>query len=153
MPQLNKQRLVVNDASDKADYFQSKLNMIEKHLPMMIQETLDCYFDKKVSELLSSIVTREEFKESLTLKLDYCIFRDYEKMIASDRTQELKNFEYEEKIFNLERSLNDYVRIEDNVIDLQDKVSLSKLDELQDVLNNLKSINTTTEETLSHKLN
>lgn len=77
--------------------------MIEKHLPMMIQETLDCYFDKKVSDLLSSIVTREEFKESLTLKLDYCVFRDYEKMIASDRTQELKNFEYEEKIFNLER--------------------------------------------------
>ena len=52
------------------------------------------------------------------MKLDYCIFRDYEKMIAADRTQELKNFEYEEKIFNLERSLNDYVRIEDNVIEL-----------------------------------
>ena len=46
-------------------------------------------------------------------------------MIASDRTQELKNFEYEEKIFNLERALHDYVKKEDNVIELQDKVSLS----------------------------
>lgn len=44
------------------------------------------------------------------------------------------------------------MRIEDNVIELQDKVSLTKLDELQDTLNNMKSINTTTEETLSHKL-
>ena len=84
----------------------------------MIQESLDCYFDKKVSDLLSSMVTREEFKEAQTLKLDYCIFRDYEKMIASDRTQELKNFEYEERLFNLDRSLNEYVRIEDNVIEL-----------------------------------
>lgn len=59
-------------------------------------------------------------------------------MIASDRTQELKNFEYEEKIFNLERALHDYVKIEDNVIELQDKVSLSKLDEVLETLNNLK---------------
>lgn len=102
--------------------------------------------------MLSQIVTRDEFRESLTKKLDYCIFRDYEKMVASDRTQELKNFEYEEKIFNLERAMNDYVRIEDNIIELQDKVSLVKLDELQESLNNLRSINVTMEETLSQKL-
>ena len=102
--------------------------------------------------MLSQIVTRDEFRESLTKKLDYCIFRDYEKMVASDRTQELKNFEYEEKIFNLERAMNDYVRIEDNIIELQDKVSLVKLEELQESLNNLRSINVTMEETLSQKL-
>ena len=73
-------------------------------------------------------------------------------MVASDRTQELKNFEYEEKIFNLERAMNDYVKIEDNIIELQDKVSLVKLDELQESLNNLRSINVTMEETLSQKL-
>lgn len=48
--------------------------------------------------------------------------------------------------------MNDYVRIEDNIIELQDKVSLVKLDELQESLNNLRSINVTMEETLSQKL-
>ena len=48
--------------------------------------------------------------------------------------------------------MNDYVRIEDNIIELQDKVSLVRLDELQESLNNLRSINVTMEETLSQKL-
>ena len=90
--QLEKQRIVVNEASDKVDFVQSKVVTIEKHLPIMIQEILEYYFDKKVSNLLSTVVTKEEFKEKMSVKLDYQVFRDYEKMVASDRTQELKNF-------------------------------------------------------------
>ena len=58
----------------------------------MIQEILEYYFDKKVSDLLSKLVTKDEFKDSLSVKLDFSVFRDYEKTIAADRTQELKNF-------------------------------------------------------------
>ena len=65
---------------------------IEKHLPVMIQEILEYYFEKKVSHLLSTLVSKDEFKSSLSLKLDYSIFRDYEKMVAADRSQEMKNF-------------------------------------------------------------
>lgn len=81
-----KQRLVVNETSDKVDYLQSKVLTIEKHLPTMIQEILEYYFDKKVSDLLAQFVTKEEFKKSLSYKLDYSVFRDYEKLISSDRT-------------------------------------------------------------------
>jgi len=66
-----------------------------------------------VSDLLSKFVTRDEFKTSLSIKLDNKTFREYEKMIASDRTQELKNFQYEEKLFNLERTFLKYVTKED----------------------------------------
>ena len=52
----------------------------------MIQEILEYYFDKKVSDLLAQFVTKEEFKKSLSYKLDYSVFRDYEKLISSDRT-------------------------------------------------------------------
>ena len=52
----------------------------------MIQEILEYYFDKKVSDLLAQLVTKKEFKESLSVKLDNKTFREYEKMIASDRT-------------------------------------------------------------------
>lgn len=98
------------------------------------------------------MVTRDEFKEAQTFKLDYCIFRDYEKMMSADRTQELKNFSYEEKLFNLERALNNYVMIEDNVMELRNKVSFDKLDELKDSFNKLQNINVTMEENLSQKL-
>ena len=53
---------------------------------MMVQEILELYFDKKVNNLLSKMVTKTEFSKALSVKLDNSIFRDYEKMIASDRT-------------------------------------------------------------------
>ena len=98
----------------------------------MIQEILEYYFDKKVSDLLSKFVTRDEFKTSLSIKLDNKTFREYEKMIASDRTQELKNFQYEEKLFNLERTFLKYVTKEDQASAMREKVSHQMLDELKD---------------------
>ena len=53
---------------------------------------MEYYFDKKVTEHLNLLVTKEDFKERLSIKLDYAVFRDYEKTIGMDRTQELKNF-------------------------------------------------------------
>ena len=122
--QLEKQRIVVNEASDKVDFVQQKVVTIEKHLPIMIQEILEYYFDKKVSNLLTTMVTKEEFKDSMAVKLDYQVFRDYEKMVASDRTQELKNFQYEEKLFNLDRALQNYVTKDDQVIEMANKVNI-----------------------------
>ena len=113
LQQVEKQRLVVNETSDKVDFLQSKLLTIERHLPVMIQEILEYYFEKKVGDLLSKLVTQDEFKERLSVKLDYSVFRDYEKMVSMDRTQELKNFSYEEKLFNLERALLNYVTKEE----------------------------------------
>lgn len=78
--------MMVNESTDKVDFLQSKLLTIEKHLPVMIQEILEYYFDKKISEHLSNMVTKDEFKDRLSVKLDNAVFRDYEKMIASDRT-------------------------------------------------------------------
>ena len=84
--QMEKQRLVVTENSDKLDFLQSKLMTIERHLPVMIQEILEFYFEKKVSNLVSKIVTKDEFKSALAVKLDYQVFRDYEKGVAADRT-------------------------------------------------------------------
>jgi len=113
LQQVEKQRLVVNETSDKVDFLQSKLLTIERHLPVMIQEILEYYFEKKVGDLLSKLVTKDEFKERLSIKLDYSVFRDYEKTVSMDRTQELKNFSYEEKLSNLERALLNYVTKEE----------------------------------------
>ena len=79
---VEKQRLIVNESSDKVQYLTQKVNTIERHLPTMIQEILEYYFDKKVSAFMANLVTKDEFKESVSLKLDYSIFRDYEKMVS-----------------------------------------------------------------------
>ena len=109
MTSMEKQRLVVNETSDKADYLQLKVHTIEKNLPTMVEDILEMYFDKKVTSLLGKLVTKDDFSKALSVKLDSKIFREYERMIASDRTQELKNFGYEEALFKLERTFQHYV--------------------------------------------
>ena len=64
-------------------------------------------------------------------------------MLASDRTQELKNFGYDEKLFNLERSLNSYVTREQQEGELNDKASVTQLEELTEKFHKLQTINVT----------
>ena len=111
--QVENQRLIINENQDKVDFLQSKLLTIEKHLPVMIQEILEYYYDKKTTEMMSRLVTKEHFKESLSVKLDYNVFRDHQKMLSGDRTQEIKNSQLDEKIYNLERQLLNYVTKEE----------------------------------------
>ena len=112
-------------------------------MPVMIQEILEYYFDKKVTDLLNKFVTKEDFKERLSVKLDYSTFRDYEKMVASDRTQELKNFSYDEKIFNLQKNMNLYVTKEDFNFEMSDKVTSKMLEPMQETIYKLQEIQVT----------
>ena len=84
--------------------------------------------------MLGKFVTKEDFKERLSVKLDYSTFRDYEKMVVADRTQEIKNFSYDEKIYNLQQNFSQYVTKEDLQFDLSDKVTSPMLDKLQESL-------------------
>ena len=93
-------------------------------MPIMIQEILEYYYDKRMSNFLSSLVTKNEFKEKLSVKLDYSVFRDYARGLESDRTQEKLNFTYEEKIHNLEMALKLYMTKEEFKIDTNDIVRI-----------------------------
>ena len=43
--------MTVNETADKVDFLQTKILTIEKHLPTIVQEILENYFDKKMSDL------------------------------------------------------------------------------------------------------
>ena len=58
---------------------QTKLLTVEKHLPTIVQEILEYYFEKKMSDLQNSIVDQKTFKEAMLGKLDANVFRTYEK--------------------------------------------------------------------------
>ena len=75
--QVEKQKLIVHENQDKIDYLQAKLLAIEKNMPVMIQELLEYFYDKKMSDLKPTLVTMDQFKEKLSVKLDYSVFRDH----------------------------------------------------------------------------
>jgi siderophore synthetase component len=92
LTQLNKLMLASNQSADKVDFLQEKMKTIEKHLPMMIQEILEYYFDKKVIEHSENLVTKDVFKKALSTKLDNGIFQSFERRLAGDRSSDEKQF-------------------------------------------------------------
>ena len=48
-------------------------------MPTIVQEILEYYFEKKMTDLQNSIVDQKTFKEAMLGKLDANIFRIYEK--------------------------------------------------------------------------
>ena len=83
-----RQRLTTNRAAEKVYFLQSKLVTVEKHLPAIVHEILEYYFDKKTSDLVATLVDQKTFKEAMHGKLNINIFEAYEKQVASDRSRE-----------------------------------------------------------------
>lgn len=51
MPTLDNLRVSLNQVAQKSEFAESKLTTIEKHLPTLIEELLEMYFDKKITLL------------------------------------------------------------------------------------------------------
>lgn len=73
-------------------------------------------------------------------------------MIASDRSQELKNFQYEEALFNLERTFSSYVTKDDLTVEMREKVSLIDMDEMKESFSKLQTIQGGDMEGLTEKI-
>lgn len=54
------------------------MHAIEKHLPSMIEEILDFYFENRISATQKDFVRKSELAEQLSHKLDAVVFKDYE---------------------------------------------------------------------------
>lgn len=106
--ELERQRQALNDVADRCDYTNQKLATIETHLPTMISEVLEYYFDRKVAEHQSKLVTLAHFNEKMGQKLEATIFYNYEKTMANQKIED-NTFKLEERIHKLERDLSDYV--------------------------------------------
>ena len=150
--QVEKQRLTTNETADKVDFLQTKLLTVEKHLPTIVQEILEYYFDKKMRDLQATLVDQKTFKEAMHGKLDINIFRAYEKQVAADRSREERNFVIDERLHNLERALPTFVTKEENAEDMREKASLQTIDELKALLEKNKQINFSEHEKLTKRL-
>ena len=150
--QMEKQRLTVNETADKVDFLQTKILTIEKHLPTMIQEILEYYFDKKMSDFQSQLVDQKTFKEALQCKLDANVFRAFEKAIATDRTREEQYFVIDERIHTLETAFPTLVNKDEFADKMEDKASNFKIDEIKSLLENQKQLSFTENEKLGNRL-
>ena len=135
---IEQTRLAVNEQIDKLDMHGQKLATIERHLPNMIQEILEYYFDKKVAEHQANLVTMEYFQEKVGGKLDASIFDSYVKRMENKKIED-NTFKLEERIHKIEVSLNDFVSQDDHRLDLEKKTDTLDLDALREELHKVQS--------------
>jgi hypothetical protein len=113
MPTLENLRVSINQVAQRAEFADSKLTTIEKHLPTLIEELLEMYFEKKIVNLQETFVSQKSLKEQLALKLDTIVFKDFERLaILADNTKET-GFIVNDRLIRLERGMAKYpTRIE-----------------------------------------
>lgn len=88
----------------------------------------------------------------MATKLDFNIFKAYEKKIECDRAREERNIEVDYRLHSLERALPKFVTKEDNELEMKEKASLEKFEDLQAMLEKTKQIHLTDQEELMKKL-
>ena len=115
--------LLSNQTADKVEFLAAKVKNIEKHLPAMIQEILEYYFERKLEEMRMSLVDKKMFREALLTKTDQNLFQALEKRVMCDRTNTEKFHAIDTKLYSIDRSLMQCVTVEQLEHDLKDKPS------------------------------
>ena len=118
----------------------------------MIQEILEFYFDKKLTDTMNDIVSKKQLDDAMSRKLDRDIFAHFERSLLSDRTQQDLNHKYDEKLLQLERNFANYVTIAQNDMAMQDKANLNQIEELSERLSKVSTLTSTNEEKASQSV-
>lgn len=77
----------LKDLNEDYRLSKKKILQIEDSMPVMIREMINYCLDQKLETRLENVVTRDEFKEKLSYKLDLAYFREFHKKLleAQDR--------------------------------------------------------------------
>ena len=86
LPDIEKLKCDLKQTNLRFDYNESKLTQFEAHMPLMIQEIFDYYFDKRAAESKENFVTHDQLKRSLSFKLDTVRFTDFLERHTAEQT-------------------------------------------------------------------
>ena len=86
LPDIEKLKSDLKQTNLRFDYNESKLTQFEAHMPLMIQEIFDYYFDKRAAESKENFVTHDQLKRSLSFKLDTVRFTDFLERHTAEQT-------------------------------------------------------------------
>ena len=114
-----------------------KLDSLEANLPKMLREMVDLYVEQKVLPQFDDLVRQKDFKEALSVKLDYVFFKEHLKQQSENNSMNDKGFKVEERIFILEQKLHNAVGKEELKQQLKLKASNERFIELRENMHKL----------------
>mmetsp|Transcript_5547 Transcript_5547/g.8725 ORF Transcript_5547/g.8725 Transcript_5547/m.8725 type:complete len:101 (+) Transcript_5547:159-461(+) len=67
------------ELNDDYQTTKQKVLKIEDKIPKLIREMINFYFDQRFETRFSEFITKEEFNERISLKMDYSLYKEYRK--------------------------------------------------------------------------
>lgn len=99
----------IRDLKEEHTNTRVKLDSIETNLPRMIREMIDFYADSKLNPKFEELVTYREFKEAVSVKMDFAFFNEYIKQQQQNEIVNDKEFKTEERLFAIEQKVSSMV--------------------------------------------
>ena len=78
-PKIDGLDLDVRSLKEDVRYNRGHLENIEKNLPTMIREIIELYIEQRVRPKMDEFATKAELTEKLQPKMDYDLFRAYQR--------------------------------------------------------------------------
>ena len=104
-------RLELEDLYSKtrevADDFKTtkeKVLAMEENLPKIVRDMIAFYIDQRFEKRFDTFITKEEFKDQISYKMDYSVFNDFQKRELEKNAIDDKEFKIDERFSNLEKS-------------------------------------------------
>jgi hypothetical protein len=149
---LDDLEVVMKDIKEDTRGLKFKIENIETTLPKMIRELIDYYIEQKVQPQLEQFLPKKDFKEALSVKMDYVVFNNYVKEQLQKDVVNDTEFKTEERLYTIEKSLKSQVSREDLKALLKLKASSEKLTELKEDLQKTQAIGVATAEKCEKEL-
>ena len=97
-------RLEIEDLYSKtrevADDFKTtkeKVLAMEDNLPKIVREMIAFYIDQRFEKRFDTFLTKDEFKAQISYKMDYEVFKDYQKREIEAKEVDDKEFKIDER--------------------------------------------------------
>lgn len=102
-PTMQRLSSITDQCSKRIEFTEHKLTTIERHLPTMIQEIMDYYFEHRLEKQeQTDSVTKQYVKDALSRKLDRVYFDDHVKRMTRADDKPDITFELVDRLHMLE---------------------------------------------------
>lgn len=138
-------RLEIEDLYSKtrevADDFKTtkeKVLAMEDNLPKIVREMIAFYIDQRFEKRFDTFLTKDDFKAQISYKMDYEVFKDYQKREIEAKEVDDKEFKIDERFNQLEKSIKGLVNSTQLSSATRKLASMDKLGEVSDVVKNME---------------
>ena len=150
-PDIEDLSLKIREFTDDFGATKSRVYTMEDNLPKMIREMISFYVDQKFEKRFDLFVTKDVLKSQLATKMDYTVFKDFQRHEADAAMSDMTVFKNNERFISLEKQLKGFVYTSNLNSALKKTVKTDLFSDLESIVSKLKKSTEESQEVINKK--